>query len=139
MIYQYYKIEIKLTQTNPDSEVYIVQIDLFDENISDAYLPYREETYGPIDLTRYSPAPGLIINWEAETPGSTEYKVFTAIANSVEEEPSVWSQTSKNTTVPGINKGDDLTGKYLWIKEVLTTNNTKKTPVRNKLYIEIVE
>jgi type II secretory pathway pseudopilin PulG len=136
--YKYYKIEIKLTQENHINEVSIVQIDLFDETAY-GYINPRVELYGPIDLSRYSPAPRLIINWESSTPGGTEYDVYTAITNSEDEEPTLWSKANKGQDVPGITEGMDYTGKYLWIKEELNTKKEKETPIRSKLYIEIME
>ena len=88
----------------------IVQIDLFDETAY-GYINPRVELYGPIDLSRYSPAPRLIINWESSTPGGTEYDVYTAITNSEDEEPTLWSKAIVRMYC--IQGWIDYTGKYL--------------------------
>jgi len=48
-----------------------------------------------------------------------------------------WGHASDGGTIPGINEGDDLTGKYLWVKQELTTNNAAFSPELSNIDLEI--
>ncbi len=135
--YRYYKIEIKLTQENPQNVVDIYQIDFFTKDQMPEYNESRVELNGPIDLTPYSPAPNFIISWSAIVPNKTTYKVFTGITSSKDSEPSIWNEATNGQSIPGIFKNDILTGKYLWIKEVFSTTDRTVTPIREWINIEI--
>ena len=134
---RYYKIEIKLTQENPQNVVDIYQIDFFTKDQMPEYNESRVELNGPIDLTPYSPAPNFIISWSAIVPNKTTYKVFTGITSSKDSEPSIWNEATNGQSIPGIFKNDILTGKYLWIKEVFSTTDRTVTPIREWINIEI--
>ena len=41
------------------------------------------------------------------------------------------------SSVPGIEKGDDLSGKYLWVMQELNTNNPNYSPSLNNLEVEV--
>jgi hypothetical protein len=47
------------------------------------------------------------------------------------------NDASKGDTIPGISEGEDLSGKYLWIKQELTTNNPDYSPSLDSMNIEI--
>ena len=49
-----------------------------------------------------------------------------------------WGYATKGDPIPGINEGDDLTGKYLWVKQELSTNNAAHSPELSSLELEIV-
>ena len=48
-----------------------------------------------------------------------------------------WGRASKGEPVPGINIGDDMSGKFLWVKQELSTNNPTFSPELQSLNIEI--
>jgi hypothetical protein len=48
-----------------------------------------------------------------------------------------WGYASKGDPIPGINEGDDLTGKYLWVKQELSTNNAAYSPELSSVELEI--
>ena len=48
-----------------------------------------------------------------------------------------WGYATRGGPIPGINEGDDLTGKYLWIKQELATNNPVSSPELQSLELEI--
>ena len=48
-----------------------------------------------------------------------------------------WQQATKDDPIPQISKGDDLTGKYLWIKQELQTDVVTKTPELESLEYEV--
>ncbi|TVR75380.1 MAG: LamG domain-containing protein [Marinilabiliales bacterium] len=44
---------------------------------------------------------------------------------------------TKGDPIPGINEGDDLTDKYLWVRQELSTNNATHSPELESLELEI--
>ncbi len=48
-----------------------------------------------------------------------------------------WQEATNDNSIPGISEGDDLTGKYLWTKQVLTTEDPEVTPVLEDLTVNI--
>ena len=47
------------------------------------------------------------------------------------------NDATKGGSITGISQGDDLSGKYLWVMQELTTNNPDYSPSMNNLNIEI--
>jgi len=136
--YRYYIIEIKLTKQNKVNVVKLYEIDLYGEE-RNVYLSSREEIRGPIDLTKYSPAPRFTVNWDQSVPSGTKYEVYTAVTDSDEPLPSsspLWTKTVKGGGITGIYEGQDIKGKYLWIKEVMTTTDPSKSPSSERLWVE---
>jgi hypothetical protein len=49
-----------------------------------------------------------------------------------------WGNDAENgNEIPGINKGDDLSGKYLWVMQELITNNPDFSPSMKSLDVQI--
>lgn len=48
-----------------------------------------------------------------------------------------WGLATKGNPIPGITEDNDLTGKYLWVKQELITNNATHTPELESLELEI--
>ena len=48
-----------------------------------------------------------------------------------------WGYATSGDPIPGINTGDDLTGKYLWIMQELTTNHPTESPELNSLSVDV--
>lgn len=48
-----------------------------------------------------------------------------------------WGYATKGDPIPGISVGDNLTGKYLWVKQELSTNNAAHTPELQSLELEV--
>ena len=133
--YRFYRIEIKLTQNNNNSVVDIIEFDLY-KYAALSYEGSKEVLNGPLSLDKYSPAPSFTINWDVYVPNKTSYEVYTGITTSSTVQPSRWSKVYSNgQKIPDINVGDDLIGKYLWIKEVFSTTDNSVTPQRNWLNV----
>jgi hypothetical protein len=48
-----------------------------------------------------------------------------------------WGRAVSGGPIPGINPGDDLTGRYLWVKQELVTNNPVYSPELESFSLEI--
>ena len=81
------------------------------------------------------------IYWVENTPENTELK--DAILNEngevpPDEDSEDWEEQTNNTSLTVISEGQDLTGKYLWLKQVLSTLDISKTPVLNRLQVGLL-
>jgi len=47
------------------------------------------------------------------------------------------NDATKGDTIPGISEGEDLSGKYLWVKQELTTNNPDYSPSLDSMNLQI--
>lgn len=63
--------------------------------------------------------------------------IYTAISNSNLVEPASYDLAENNSSIAGINIGDNLSGKYLWIKQDLETYNLQNTPRLKNLSFNI--
>lgn len=67
------------------------------------------------------------ISWTSlETDGTVA--VYTAINEDNTTAPTTWTQATNGSSIPNLTTGDDLTGKYLWTKQELTSVDTTSTP-----------
>lgn len=82
-----------------------------------------------IDAGSITKAESSKIEWSGRTPANTSLIIYTAISASNTTAPEVWDAVSASgDTIPSITSGDNLTGKYLWIKQALATTDTNVSP-----------
>jgi len=67
----------------------------------------------------------------------SEVEIYTAISDSQTVEPSSYDLAENNSSIIGISDGDNLSGKYLWIKQELETYNIYNTPRLKNLSFNI--
>ena len=63
--------------------------------------------------------------------GGTDLKIYTAISDSNTVEPTFptdYDEEVSDTSIDSISTEQDLTGKYLWVRQELTTEDTGATP-----------
>ena len=75
------------------------------------------------------------IKWSSTTPTDTAVKIYTAITESDTEEPETWTEATNDSSISGAT--EDLTGKYLWLKQELTTTDSETTPSLSWVEVEI--
>lgn len=94
-----------------------------------AYLPAGQRISEPIDLSGFTAAPVLRVWWGATEPPGTAVTVATAITTSTATPGAgAFSPVGNGAAIPGITPGEDLAGRYLWVREELTTANPTQTP-----------
>lgn len=105
---------------------------------------FNYETNQGTDAWRISPAwggheviDGSEISWSTTLPTGTSIKVYTGINNSSSTPPTSWTQATSGNAISGAGAGADLTGKYIWVKAVLTTTDASATPKLNSLTIKV--
>ena len=73
----------------------------------------------PLSLSEITDVTTSSIIWNAVTPLGTNIVIQTAVTDSDSEEPESWDNATNDETIPGIEKGQDLAGKFLWTKQIL--------------------
>jgi len=93
------------------------------------YSPAGQRISEPIDLSRFTAAPVLRVWWGAATPPGTAVTVETAItASTATPGAGAFSPVENGGAIPGITPGENLAGRYLWVRERLATGNPTQTP-----------
>jgi len=96
---------------------------------------YRKSSGYPLTGTAEASS---IIRWSATTPSGTSIDVKTALtSDTTPPGDEAYTAATNGALPPGISINDDLTGKYLWIKEELATADVTKTPVLSSLNVDI--
>lgn len=105
---------------------------------------FNYETNQGADAWRISPAwggheviDGSEISWSTTLPTDTSIKVYTGINNSSSTPPTSWTQATSGNAISSAGAGSDLTGKYIWVKAVLTTTAATSTPQLSSLTIKV--
>ncbi len=80
-----------------------------------------------------------LIEWSSDEPTDTSIGISTAINEDPNTAPTNWTEATSGSSIPGINVGDDLTGKYLWAKQDLSTADSSFTPKLHSLTATIEE
>ena len=114
---------------------------------ADVYANSGSIVYGGFDLSSIGSYYKSMLLWTATIVANTTITISSAITNDANP-PDGYTQISQITTVgtasvaieiPGFTIGDDLTGKYLWIKIDLATTNTASTPNLSALSLWICD
>lgn len=99
------------------------------EAISDGYPPTGTRISAPIPLNGINTVESAIIVYSSLTPPGTSITVETGISDSEEQEPSEYTPVSSGSRVPRLQ--GDVSGKFLWLRQTLSTNDDTVTPVLN--------
>lgn len=94
------------------------------------YEPTKTVELAPINLSSLDQYESSLIEWETDTPDGTRVDV----EYSFDEES--WTAIQSGQSLP-FRKGDWLTGKVLYLRQRLFTNDQSKTPVIRNLRYEI--
>ncbi len=87
----------------------------------------------PISLQGIVRAGESVIEWNSTEPAGTNMTIYTALTDSDEIGPTKWNESMNGDAIPGIGGGENLSDKYLWTKQVLTTNDTGVIPRLHRL------
>ncbi len=96
----------------------------------------------PLNLTEIYDVFESTISWDYPSIDQTEVKIKTAVTNDGNNppaDPSGWTEATNGDSIPEIVPGDDLTEKYLWVRQLLETDDVfVANPELNSLAVEIV-
>ena len=118
-------------------------VELVIENTDDftAYtcssVPSGSRTSLPLDLSGLGQAVSSYIEWDATIPEDTTLTVETGISEDAETEPATWDEATSGQPIPSISANDDLTGKYLWVRQTLETEDETVTPTLHSLTVTV--
>lgn len=132
---RYYRLYIE-EKHQKDGRLTINEVRLF--GTVPGYSDAGKRISNGIALSAFTSAPRLKISWQAETQAGTSAEIWTAVSNSgvTPAEASFTKIAASGSFIPGIVEGSDLTGKYLWVMEKLTTDDAANTPKLDWLYID---
>lgn len=107
-----------------------------------AYYKFNEESGATALDSSGNSNNGLIIfstpePYRVESQFFSKIDIHTAISNSNTVEPTTYDLAENNSPIIGVNPGDNLSGKYLWIKQSLETYNIYNTPRLKSLSFNI--
>ena len=134
--YLCYRVNISSNQSGTDTSV--SEVELLEG------IPYGFDFYasgnrvvGPIALsgTAYGDE---VLQWTlGDMPAGTSVAIGCALTTN-ETPPSSFSAATNGAQCPVIAENDDLTGKYLWIKQELATADTEVTPSLCSMEMQLV-
>ena len=92
-----------------------------------------------IDIGVINEVYGSEIIWVEDVPTSSIIKIYTAVTESNSQEPNEedWIEAENGSSIPGIEVDDDLTNKFLWLKQELSTTDVSVSPTLESLDITI--
>lgn len=84
----------------------------------------------PLSLDEIKNVAESKIEWVATIPDEEKTRIIieTAVTDSDSEEPESWIVAINGGSISGIQKGDDLTDKFLWTKQILENDDPSGTP-----------
>jgi hypothetical protein len=91
----------------------------------------------PLPLSSLGQAVSSYIEWDATIPEDTTLTVETGISEDAETEPATWDEATSGQPIPSISANDDLTGKYLWVRQTLETEDEAVTPTLHSLTVTV--
>lgn len=83
---------------------------------------------------------GSKITWQANVPSGTELTIKCAVNNSptVAPQEADFMAVESGKPVPGLCPGENPSGKYLWVKQYLSTTSTAITPALQEITVSII-
>ena len=93
----------------------------------------------PVDLDAIKRVSTSIVEWNATWPTGANVSVEVAITDNPEHPPTErheWLEAVNGEPVPDLNWGDDLSGKYLWVRQTLTSSS-EELPKLHEIDVEI--
>lgn len=76
------------------------------------------------------------ISWSASDPEGSQVTVEVAVTEDGEDEPQEWEGAVNGDSLPGVSEGDDLSGKYLWIRQTLTVGDESPAMQSLSVFVE---
>ena len=134
--YLYYRLNIGSNQSGTDTSVSEVEL-LEGIPCGFDYYSSGNRVVGPIALsgTAYGDE---ILQWTiGDLPAGTSVTIGCALTTD-ETPPSSYSIATNGAQCPVIAANDDMTGKYLWIKQELATSNVEVTPSLLSMRMQLV-
>lgn len=107
------------------------------------YSPHNISGYrisNPLNLDSFKSVNESNIKWDSSLPENTDLKIYTAITETHAKIPEDedWEEANTNDLIPGIIQTQDLSGKFLWIKQVLSSTDKEITPSLNSVETDIL-
>ena len=135
--YLYYRLNIGSNQSGTDTSV--SEVELLEG------IPYGFDYYssgnrvvGPIALSGTAHG-DEILQWTlGDMPAGTSVTIGCALTVN-ETPPSSYTAATNGAQCPLIAANDDMTGKYLWIRQVLATSDVEVTPSLLKMEMQLVQ
>jgi len=135
-LYRYYRLNVTSNQSGIDlsfSELQLLEAIGHDFD----YYTTGDRIVGPIDLSGVALGDEYI-RWELGVmPEGTTVTISTALTDTIDP-PLAWVTATNSGQNPAITLGDHVTGKYLWIKQTLSTTNITKTPALMLMETQLV-
>lgn len=99
-------------------------------------MDYGERLSLPIPLAEHESDKYLYIEWDAEVPEGTAFEIWTVVTDGKNQIPTEgYKKVGNGDIVPDIGYLENFENKYLWIKEIFTTDDQSLSPVLNWLRI----
>ena len=134
--YLYYRLNISSNQSGTDTSVSEVEL-LEGIPYGFNYYSTGNRVVGPIALsgTAYGDE---ILQWTlGAMPAGTDTVISCALTTDATP-PSSYTAATNGAQCPVIAENDDMTGKYLWIKQELTTSDIEVTPSLLSMEMQLV-
>ena len=129
--YRWYRIYVTSSYRTGFTGASVIEAEIIPAN----YYLTGKRTSAPVALSGACPDPVYTISWTATAPTGTAVAVKCAIntdPNTMPADGSFAAATSGGG-IPGLTANEDLTGKYLWIREELATDSAAYTPTLDSL------
>lgn len=134
--YSYYRLNVTSNQSGTDlsfSEMELLEGIGYDFD----FYTTGNRVVGPIDLSGIALG-DEVITWQlGDMPGGTSIDIGCAITSDMTP-PIAYTSATSGAQCLVIAKDDDMTGKYLWIKQTLNTTDITKTPSLLKMEMQLV-
>ena len=135
--YLYYRLNISSNQSGTDTSISEVEL-LEGAPYSFDYYSSGNRVVGPIPLsgTAYGDE---VLQWTlGEMPAGTSVIIGCALTTD-ETPPTAYTLATNGAQCPVIAENDDLTGKYLWVKQELTTSDPSVSPSLCSMQMQLVQ
>ena len=134
--YLYYRLNISSNQSGTDTSVSEVEL-LEGVPYGFDYYGSGNRVVGPIALSGAAYG-DEILHWTlGELPAGTSVAIGCALTTD-ETPPASYTLAANGAQCPVIAANDDMTGKYLWIKQELATSNVEVTPSLLTMQMQLV-
>lgn len=102
------------------------------------YISSGNAVFATTDIQTITDYAASMINWQANEPTGTSVKVYAAIGTTTPLDTD-YAECTNLAEIPGIAQHDNLSTKTLYIKAVLNTTDTTKTPSLSALSFEMTD
>ncbi|MEF8873941.1 MAG: hypothetical protein V5A88_04630, partial [Candidatus Thermoplasmatota archaeon] len=104
------------------------------------YREYYEESSRrcePLSLEGVDNVEDSLIVWESNEPQGTSIDIYTAVTDNPEQTPGDWDLATNGDSIPDIGEGDNLTDKYLWVRQDFSTTDFTVTPELHDISVAV--